>query len=244
MRRSTRTGSAYERALAHPRFLAAVRAAYDGPHDVLDALWWLEHPLQPGPSGAIAPAMEVAVAQRSLYARSGTEAAHTRYREATERELASRSAIAAALLHASPRAAVAPPPSRYLAAPADPAPTRGARMVGLPEHVFGRASGPQRIAPLLRIPRATLYAVDSVLGWVCVVLVADEDSREFRGETVDAASFGRDGIVLEVDRRLALQVGLERAEWLPTGEVRWWSPDDMRFAGPELAGAQSAAAPG
>ncbi len=54
--------SAYDRALAEPRFLRAVRDAYAGPGDLLDALWWLEHPHEPGPSGAPPPAATTAEA--------------------------------------------------------------------------------------------------------------------------------------------------------------------------------------
>src|SRR5215212_1191572 len=97
MRATGGAGSPYERALTEPRFLRAVRAAYAGPDDLLDALWWLEHPLEPGPSGARPPAEEAAAARRALYGRSVPPEALEQYRRAADREAETRAAVVAAL---------------------------------------------------------------------------------------------------------------------------------------------------
>lgn len=58
-----------ERAHDDPRFEAALRDAYCGRHDVLDALWWAAHPLTESPRGVLDPAAGLTGLQRAAYAR-------------------------------------------------------------------------------------------------------------------------------------------------------------------------------
>jgi hypothetical protein len=87
----------YERARADAAFLGRFRDAYAGGDDPLDALWWLEHPTSPAPSGAIAPATLLTEAQRAVYGRAGSEQALEGYALARERAERSRSAALAAV---------------------------------------------------------------------------------------------------------------------------------------------------
>lgn len=56
-----------------PEFEVRLRNAYDGRHDVLDALWWAAHPLTRTPHGAPDPAGELRELQRAAFSRSATE---------------------------------------------------------------------------------------------------------------------------------------------------------------------------
>lgn len=211
--------SAYDRALAEPRFLRAVRNAYAGPADLLDALWWLDHPLEPGPSGARPPAAAAAEARRALYGRTPPANALERYRAAADLEAETRSAVAAAL---SAIGADRPPLPRRLLGAAEPEPEETSRKVapaGRWEEVFSAASGSPRVAPLLRLPRATVYAVETRPPSACLFLLSDEG--DFQGATASVAEFERRGVVLQVESPLDGSIGLVRVEWSPSGEVRW-----------------------
>ena len=59
-----------ERAGDDPEFDARLRAAYQGRHDVLDALWWAAHPLTSTPRGTADPASELRELQRAAFSRS------------------------------------------------------------------------------------------------------------------------------------------------------------------------------
>ncbi len=63
---------ALERAQADPEFEDALRAAYQGRHDVLDALWWAAHPLTTSPRGVSDPALAVKDLQRAAFSRAAT----------------------------------------------------------------------------------------------------------------------------------------------------------------------------
>jgi hypothetical protein len=234
--RAAEPAGAYRSALSRPRFLRALRAAYDGPDDVLDALWWLEHPLQPGPSGTRSPAAIAAEAQRALYRPSVTEATRARYRAAAERDAASRSAITVALgrVDDGRRASWPQLPQLPLMRTARTArtvqPTARSVSVGRPEEMFDPTGARPGVATLVRVPRATVYTVDAGPHVVCIFLVSDEISNEFRGETVPTQVFRDRGIALELDPELAASVGLRRALWLPSGEVRWWMLGDAEDA--------------
>lgn len=60
--------------LDDPPMLAALRAIYRGPHDVMDALWWRLHPLTRGPSGTPDPGIALAALRHEAYSRRGSEA--------------------------------------------------------------------------------------------------------------------------------------------------------------------------
>lgn len=59
-----------ERAGSDPDFETGLRAAYQGRHDVLDALWWAAHPLTSSPRGVADPARELRDLQRAAFSRS------------------------------------------------------------------------------------------------------------------------------------------------------------------------------
>ena len=216
----------YERAMAQPRFLRAVRAAYTGGEDVLDALWWLEHPDEPGPTGAVGPAAAVAEARRALYARSVPAFALERFRAASEHEIAMRSAILSALVAVGPSRPQTPAPRRVVERFGGPGEhERRTVATGRAEDVFLRARGWPRVAPLIAVPRATLYAVQSDAGHACVVLITDTGT--FQGNRVPLAEFQQAGIELEVEPDTAWEIDLVRARWLPTGEVHWSTLSDV-----------------
>ncbi len=50
-------------------WLSALRDAYRGPHDVLDALWWQARPLTVAPSGTPYPGADITRLQRAVYSR-------------------------------------------------------------------------------------------------------------------------------------------------------------------------------
>ncbi|WBM80938.1 hypothetical protein KIV56_06495 [Cryobacterium breve] len=58
-------------ASADAALASALRAAYRGRHDVLDALWWRAHPLAVTPGGRPDPAAELPRLQSAVYARPG-----------------------------------------------------------------------------------------------------------------------------------------------------------------------------
>jgi hypothetical protein len=62
-----RVPSDWERVAADPALLAAVRRRYTGSGDVLDQLWWVEHPGTAAPSGAEDPAVRLEQERRALY---------------------------------------------------------------------------------------------------------------------------------------------------------------------------------
>ncbi|MDJ0379110.1 hypothetical protein [Cryobacterium sp. PH31-L1] len=47
-------------------------------HDVMDALWWAAHPLQPTPSGVIDPGVHLVKLQSSVFSRDHTRRAAAR----------------------------------------------------------------------------------------------------------------------------------------------------------------------
>jgi hypothetical protein len=106
-----RTAAPYEHALADAAFRERVRLGYVGEHDVLDALWWLEHPDDAGPSGAAPPNRLLTIARRSLYGPRPTDSDH--YALAALQEQADRERLLVAV-----RVAAAEPPPTAAAAPA------------------------------------------------------------------------------------------------------------------------------
>jgi len=64
----------FERAHSDPAFDAALRGAYRGRHDVLDALWWAAHPLADSAKGLPDPAVEIRALQRAAFARASDPA--------------------------------------------------------------------------------------------------------------------------------------------------------------------------
>ncbi|MCS5714034.1 hypothetical protein NVV95_05655 [Herbiconiux sp. CPCC 205716] len=67
--------SEYLRARRDPEFRERVARGYHGAHDVLDALWWREHPGSPTPDGVESPAARRAELQRTAYAPAARGAA-------------------------------------------------------------------------------------------------------------------------------------------------------------------------
>jgi hypothetical protein len=63
--------SVWEEFVASETFAAAVSGAYRGRHDVRDAVWWLDHPAQQGPTGAVSPADGRDELERAAYSRAG-----------------------------------------------------------------------------------------------------------------------------------------------------------------------------
>jgi hypothetical protein len=74
--------TAYERARRDQGYLDRLREAYRGDDDLLDALWWLDHPTEAGPSGATAPLVRLAAARGELYGPVPVTGAVDRVREA------------------------------------------------------------------------------------------------------------------------------------------------------------------
>jgi hypothetical protein len=169
-------------------------------------------------------------ARRALYGRSVPSEALDRYREAADRESETRAAIASAL--AAVEANRPPLKQRVLGPPLDE-PGEHARRVapaGRWQDVFLRERGVPRVAPLLRLPRATVYAVETEPPTACLFLITD--LGDFQGETVEVEAFERHGATLEVEAPLDGTLGLVRVQWLPTGEVRWETRPVERIPGP------------
>jgi hypothetical protein len=64
-------GDPYSRALQDSEFLEHIRSTYVGGHDALDALWWLSHPNDSGPSGAPPPSARLHALQHRLFSANG-----------------------------------------------------------------------------------------------------------------------------------------------------------------------------
>ena len=107
------------------------------------------------------------------------------------------------------------------AEPPDAAGSRALRTVvtGRARDVFAGSRGFPRVAPLVRLPRATVFAVETSPPSACLFLITD--LCDFQGHMVPIEVFDREGITLRVEPPLAGSLGLERVEWLPSGEVRW-----------------------
>lgn len=86
-----------DRMASDPAFAARVRAAYSGRSTLDDVVWWLRHPLQPGPSGRAAPLVEREALARQVYARAAApEDAEHRLVEADAAIAADRDALSQA----------------------------------------------------------------------------------------------------------------------------------------------------
>lgn len=100
----------YPRGLHDPAFLQAVDAAHHGRWAVLDALWWLEHPLEGSPAGTPSPAMRLEALQRRVFAENGDAAGDPDAAEALRRLqadiTAERAQITAAIAVATATSAV------------------------------------------------------------------------------------------------------------------------------------------
>jgi hypothetical protein len=105
----------FQRARRDAAYLARLRAAYQGDDDVLDALWWLDHPTRPGPSGAVAPAARLAAARRDLYGPAASADAAARVAEALEAAERSRASALSAVALAAPPPVRAAPAARVAA---------------------------------------------------------------------------------------------------------------------------------
>jgi hypothetical protein len=66
----SRAVHALERVKDDPEFEVALRAAYRGRHDVLDALWWAAHPFTTSPRGVADPATGLRDLQRAVFSRA------------------------------------------------------------------------------------------------------------------------------------------------------------------------------
>jgi hypothetical protein len=98
----------YQHALIDADFCARVGREYAGEHDVLDALWWLSHPDDIGPSGASSPRRLLSIARRSLYGHEPAATEVQGYAIAAERERSDRERLVAAVA-AAERAEPEPP---------------------------------------------------------------------------------------------------------------------------------------
>ncbi|MDQ1514110.1 MAG: hypothetical protein QOC59_1952 [Microbacteriaceae bacterium] len=87
----------FERARSDRSYLERLRDAYRGDDDLLDALWWLDHPAREGPSGATAPLTRLAAARAELYGSASPSGAVERVTEATRVADRSRAAALAAV---------------------------------------------------------------------------------------------------------------------------------------------------
>lgn len=101
---STGPAGLYARAQADPEFLQRVRDAYTGLADVLDALWWREHPAKVSPSGTEAPQALVRRLQHLAYSAESDPATRThathRLNDAQQAMHADRAAIEQAISQA------------------------------------------------------------------------------------------------------------------------------------------------
>ncbi|HAM28115.1 MAG TPA: hypothetical protein DCP11_15845 [Microbacteriaceae bacterium] len=65
---------AYSRARRDPAFLEAVRKAYAGRRDVLNALWWMSHPAEAAPDGTPSPIDQLRDLQHRVFSADGDSA--------------------------------------------------------------------------------------------------------------------------------------------------------------------------
>jgi hypothetical protein len=153
------------------------------------------------------------------------------YRRAADREAETRAAVVAALAAADvERPALR---QRVLGTVAATEPGEQRRKVapaGRWQDVFLQARGFPRVAPLVRLPRTTVYAVETEPPTACLFLITD--LGDFQGQTVEVEAFERHGATLEVESPLDGRIGLARVQWLPSGEVRWETRPVERIAGP------------
>jgi hypothetical protein len=105
---SGRAPAPYEHALADAAFRDRIGRRYAGAHDLLDALWWVEHPQEPGPSGTAAPVTVLRAVRRSLYDRAPALDVLDRVAALAAAERADREALDAALREAEPMPALEP----------------------------------------------------------------------------------------------------------------------------------------
>jgi hypothetical protein len=89
--------SDWERVAGDPALLAALRRRYTGSGDVLDRLWWLEHPGATAPSGAEDPAAALERTRRGLYRPGADPQGSQRLARAEEAVAADRAAVTRAL---------------------------------------------------------------------------------------------------------------------------------------------------
>ena len=99
---SDRRVAPYAHALADAAFRDRVERRYQGTHDRLDALWWLQHPQEAGPSGTPSPDLTLRALRSSLYGRSPAEGAVARFAALEAAEAADSEALEAALREAEP----------------------------------------------------------------------------------------------------------------------------------------------
>lgn len=110
-----RVPSEWERVAADPALLSAVRARYAGSGDVLDQLWWLEHPGDASPGGALDPAVRLERDRQARYrpgaAPVDTDAVHRDEAAVADDRAAARQALVEAAAEL-PRPVAAAPPGR------------------------------------------------------------------------------------------------------------------------------------
>ena len=75
MTRATQAGELWANVATDAEASAALRAATAWPEgpDLLDALWWLAHPLVPTPAGRLDPALELAELEGFVYSKAGSQ---------------------------------------------------------------------------------------------------------------------------------------------------------------------------
>lgn len=168
-----RAAAPFEHALADADFRARVRRGYAGEHDLLDALWWLSHPDDPGASGAPPPGSLLSVARRTLYAPGHVAGGAERYAAAVERERRDRDSLLAAV-------AAAGRPARTTSEPSVPIGPSAA--IPSPDVA---SEGAGRLRSWVEGTLVVSLAVMALLGW----------SRGTGG----TAPVGRDGVVVEVN---------------------------------------------
>ncbi|RFA18787.1 hypothetical protein B7R25_13765 [Subtercola boreus] len=81
---------------------AAVTAGYTGAHDVLDAVWWVEHPLSVSPTGRADPAGELAALKTAAFSRNGSAADAAALADAESRLHSDAEALERAIQDARP----------------------------------------------------------------------------------------------------------------------------------------------
>jgi hypothetical protein len=105
-------GNLYSQAREDPAFRKALRDAYSGRHDVLDALWWEARPTDAAPSGAASPTAALSELKHRLFAADGgalgDQAATQQMRDLEAQIAADRLAIQHAIAMAT-QEKIAPP---------------------------------------------------------------------------------------------------------------------------------------